>query len=54
MEMDYDKKEMKKRGLIKALEKKYGSSKEGRVTDILEKQGSKGLPKRYMKKKEDK
>lgn len=42
------KKEMKKMGLIKALEKKYGKNKKGRITDILEKKGAKGLPKRKI------
>lgn len=41
---------MKKMGLIKALKKKYGASKEGTIPDILKKKGSKGLSKRKMKK----
>lgn len=40
---------MKKMGLIKALEKKYGKGKKGRVSEIIKQKGSKGLPKRLIK-----
>lgn len=48
--MDYSKKAMKKKGLIKALEKKYGKGKEGRLSEIIREKGSKGLPQRSLKK----
>lgn len=43
-------KKLKKMGLIKALKKKYGNDKKGRISEILKEKGSKGLPKRKMKK----
>ena len=32
------------------LEKKYGTKKEGRISEILKQKGSKGLPKRQTNK----
>lgn len=48
--MPYNK-EMKKFGLIKGLQKKYGKDKKGRIVETLKSSGAKGLPQRKIKKK---
>lgn len=40
------KKEVKKIGLIKALEKKYGKDETGRIVKIIKDKGTKGLSKK--------